>query len=130
MEAGISRSLEVATGITQALEEENNRMEMQFNRLEAQQTRIIERIYSDGGRREEVKSLERNSSIKYILPEFQGDTSPIRHINQLKQYWEGVKPRDTDIHYLIERSLAGPPGDWWQIIKDDVTMTSTTSRHS
>ena len=53
------------------------------------------------------------------------DTSPIRYINQLKQYWEAVKPRDTDIHYLIERSLAGPPGDWWQIIKDDVNNFQT-----
>ena len=46
-------------------------------------------------------------------------------MNQLKQYWEAVKPRDTDIHYLIERSLAGPPGDWWQIIKVDVNNFQT-----
>ena len=77
---------------------------MQFNRLESQQTRIIERINSEGGRREEVRGPERNSNIKYIFPEFQGDTSS---------------------HYLIERSLAGPPGDWCQIIKDDVNNFQT-----
>ena len=46
-------------------------------------------------------------------------------MNQLKQYWEAVKPRDNDTHYLIERSLTGPPGDWWQIIKDEVNNFQT-----
>ena len=44
MEAGIDRSLEVATGITQTLEKRNNRIEAQFGRLEAQPTRIMEWI--------------------------------------------------------------------------------------
>ena len=103
MEAGINRSLEDATEITQALEERNNRIETQFGRLEAQQTRIIERLNAEGERREENRGLERNSNIKYILPEFRGDTSPFRYINQLKQYWGAVNPRDSDTHYLIER---------------------------
>ena len=63
MEAGINRSLEVASGITQTLEERNNRIEAQFGRLEAQQTRIMERINSEEGRREESRGLERNSNI-------------------------------------------------------------------
>ena len=121
MEAGINQSLEVTTGITLALEERNSRIETQFGRLEAQQTRIMERLTAEEERREEVRGPERSSSIKYILPEFRGDTSPIRYLNQLKQYWEAAKPRDSDTHYLIERSLAGPPGDWWQIIKDEAS---------
>ena len=103
MEAGINRSLKVATGITQTLEERNNRIEAQFGRLEAQQTRIIERMNSEEGRREESRELERNSNIKYILLEFKGDTSPIRYMNQLKQYWEAVvRTMDSDTHYLID----------------------------
>ena len=43
MGAGINQSLEVTTGITQALEERNNRIETQFSRIEAQQTRIMDR---------------------------------------------------------------------------------------
>ena len=43
----------------------------------------------------------------------------------MKQYWEAVKPKDSDTHYLIERSLTGPPGDWWQIIKDEVNNFQT-----
>ena len=125
MEAGINQSLEVTTGITQALEERNNRIETQFGRIEAQQTRIMERLNAEEERREEIRGPERGSSFKYILPEFRGDTSPIRYINQLKQYWEAVKPRDSDTHYLMERSLAGPPGDWWQIIKDEVSCFQT-----
>ena len=71
MEAGVNRSLEVATEITQALEERSNRIETQFNRLKAQQTRIMERINSEEGRRgEDPRIIERSSSIKYILPEF------------------------------------------------------------
>ena len=73
----------------------------------------MKRINSEEGRREESRGSERNSNIKYILPEFKGDTSPIRYMNQLKQYWEEVKPRDSDTHYLIKRSLTGPLGDWW-----------------
>ena len=71
MEAGINRSLEVATGITQALEERNNRIETQFSRLESQQSRIMERINAERDRREEIRGPERSSNIKYILPEFQ-----------------------------------------------------------
>ena len=128
MEAGVNRSLEVATEITQALEERSNRIETQFNRLEARQTRIMERMNAEEGRRgEDPRIIERSSSIKYILPEFQGNTSPIRYMNQLKQYWEAVKPRDNDTHYLIERSLSGPPGGWWQIIKDEVNNIQTFS---
>ena len=125
MEAEINQSLEVTTGITQALEERNNRIEMQFGRIEAQQTKIKERLNVEEERREEIRGPERGSSIKYILPEFRADTSPIRYINQLKQYWEAVKPRDSDTHYLNERSLAGPPGVWWQIIKDEVSCFQT-----
>ena len=121
IEAGINRSLQAATGVTQALEERDSRIEIQFGRLEAQQTRIMERLNAEGERREEIRGLERGPNIKYILPEFRGDTSPIRYMNQIKQYWEAVKPRDSDTHYLIERSLTGPPGDWWQIIKDEVS---------
>ena len=102
MEAEINQSLEVTTGITQALEERNNRIEMQFGRIEAQQTKIKERLNVEEERREEIRGPERGSSIKYILPEFRADTSPIRYINQLKQYWEAVKPRDSDTHYLNE----------------------------
>ena len=65
----------------------------------------MERLNAEGERREENRGPERNSNIKYILPEFRGDTSPIRYINQLKQYWGAVNPRDRDTHYLIERSL-------------------------
>ena len=46
-------------------------------------------------------------------------------MNQLKQYWEAVKPRDSDTHYLIERSLGGLPGDWWQIVKEEVNNLQT-----
>ena len=125
MEAGINRSLEITTEVTQTLEERSTRIEAQFSRLEAQQTRIMERMNAEEGRREECRESERGLNIKYVLPEFRGDASPIRYMNQLKQYWEAVKPRDNDTHYLIERSLSGPPGDWWQIIKDEVSNLQT-----
>ena len=60
-----------------------------------------------------------------VLPEFRGDTSPIRYINELKQYWESVEPRENETHYLIERSLRGPPGDWWKIVKNEVQNLQT-----
>ena len=41
-------------------------------------------------------------------------------MHQMKQYWEAVEPKESDTDYLIERSLTGPPGDWWQIVKEDV----------
>ena len=69
---------------------------------------------------EELPGETRTSNIKYVLPEFRGDTSPIRYMHQIKQYWEAVEPKESDTHYLIERSLTGPPGDWWQIVKEDV----------
>ena len=46
-------------------------------------------------------------------------------MNQLKQYWQAVKPRDYDTHYSIEKSLSGPPGDWRQIIKDEFNNIQT-----
>ena len=46
-------------------------------------------------------------------------------MNQLRQYWEAVKPSDSDTHYLIERSLGGPPGDWWQIVRDEMSNLQT-----
>ena len=120
METGINRSIEVTTGITHSMEERNQRIEAQFNRLEAQQTRLIERINSGEVMRGETRSNSYSSNIKYVLPEFRGDTSPIRYINEIKQYWEAVEPRENETHYLIERSLRGPPGDWWQIVKSEV----------
>ena len=89
--------------------------------LGAQQTRIMKRMNAEEGRREECRESERGLNIEYLLPKFQGDTSPIRYMNQLKQYWEAVKPRDNDTHYLTERSLSGPPRHRWKIIKDEVT---------
>ena len=108
MEAGINRLLEITTEVTQTLEEKSTRIEGQFSRLEAQQTRIIETINVEEGRGEECRGLGRRQNIKYVFPEFQENTSPIRYMNQLKQYWEVVKPRDNDTHYLIEKSLCGP----------------------
>ena len=116
----LNRSLEVATGITQTLEERNNRIEAQFGILEAQKTRIMKRINSEEGRRGECSGLERNSNIKYILPQFKEGISPIRYMNQFKQYWEALRLKNSDTHYLIERSLTGPPGDWWKFMKDEV----------
>ena len=97
MEAGVNRSLEITTGITQTLEERNTRIEAQVNRLEAQQTRMMERLNT-----EELPGATRTSNIKYVLPEFRGDTSPIRYMHQIKQYWEAVEPKESDTHYLIE----------------------------
>ena len=48
MEAGINRSLEVTAEVTQTLEERSARIESQFSRLEAQQTRILERVRAPG----------------------------------------------------------------------------------
>ena len=42
-------------------------------------------------------------------------------MNELKQYLEAVKLRDSTTHYLIKRSLSGPPGDLCQIIKNEVS---------
>ena len=93
--------------------------------LEAQQTKIMAGMNAEEGRREECRESERGLNIKYILSEFQGGTSLIRYMNQLNQYWEAVKPRDNDTHYLTERSLSEPPGVWWQIIKDEVSNLQT-----
>ena len=120
METGVNRSLEITAGITQILEERNARMEAQFSRLVAQPSRMMERLNAEDSRRDKSLGANRISNIKYVLPEFRGDTSPIKYINQLKQYYEAVEPKESDTHYLIEKSLMGPPGDWWQIIKDDV----------
>ena len=56
METGNSRSIEVATGITHSMEERNQRIEAQFNLLEAQQTRIIEITNAGEGLREEIRT--------------------------------------------------------------------------
>ena len=125
METGINRSIEVTTGITHSMEERNQRIEAQFNRLEAQKTRLIERINSGEGLGGETRNNNHSSNIKYVLPEFREDTSPIRYINELKKYWEAVEPRENETHYLIERSLRGPPGDWQQIVKNEVRNLQT-----
>ena len=77
METGISRSIEVTTAITHSMEERNQQIEVQFNRLEVQQTRIIKRINAGEGLTKEMKSNNRSSNIKHVLPEFREDTSPI-----------------------------------------------------
>ena len=46
-----SQSLEMTTGITQTLDKRNTRIEAQFSRLEAQQTRIMERLNTEGPRK-------------------------------------------------------------------------------
>ena len=86
METRISRSIEVTTGITHSMEERNHRIEAQFNRLEVQQTRIIERINAGERLREEIRSNNCSSNIKHALLESREDTSPIRYLNELKQY--------------------------------------------
>ena len=101
METGITPSIEVTNGITHSMEERHQRIDAQFNRLEAQQTRIIERINAGEGLREKSRSSNYGSNIKHILTEFGGDTSPIRYINELKQYWEAVELRENETHYLI-----------------------------
>ena len=121
IDTGVSRSLGMTIELTPTLEERNTRIEAQINRLEAQQTRIMERLNTEGPREEDLPEANRAFNIKYVLPEFGGDTSPIRYMNQLKQYWEAVEPKDSDTHYLIEKSLTGPPGDWWKIVKEDVS---------
>ena len=96
-------------------------IDAQFSRLEGQQKRMMERLNTEGPRREDLLTANRAFNIKYVLPEYGDNTSPRRYTNQLKPYWEAVEPKDHDTHYLIERSLTGPPGDWWQIVKEDVS---------
>ena len=57
MEAGINQSLEVTTGITQALDKRNNSIKTQFGRIKAQQTRIMGRINAEEERREEITNI-------------------------------------------------------------------------
>ena len=65
MEARVNRSLEITTGITQTLEERNTRIEVQFNRLEAQQTRMMERLNT-----EELPRATRTSNISMCSQNF------------------------------------------------------------
>lgn len=43
--------------------------------------------------------------IRYVFPEFNGEGSP----------------RASEAEYIIEKSLLGPPSDWWLIIKNYIT---------
>ena len=53
MEVSINRSLGTTAEVPQNLEERSTRIEAPFSRLETQQSRILERVNAEEGRREE-----------------------------------------------------------------------------
>ena len=117
VEIELARSIEPKNATTRALEVRSEWMIEQINELGTQQERMADRLNT---RSDDAGSGVRRPNIKYVLPEYKGDTSPIRYINAMRQYWRAVKPAESDTHYLIERSLTGSSGNWWQIIKEDV----------
>lgn len=121
LESSVDRSLEATMHLTQGLEERESRIQAQVNRLETAQARVAERFSENlNGQSQQMTPIVK-SNIKYVLPEFNGEGSPMRYLRQLRQYWDVVRPRDCDSEYLIEKSLSGPPADWWLIVKDDIT---------
>ena len=67
----------------------------------------------------------RRSEIEYILQECRGDNNPMQYLNQIRQYWEAVQPLDDEVHYLLERSISGPAGNWLQVVKGEVNSFRT-----
>lgn len=121
LESSMSRALETTANLTQGLEAREARFQAQLQRLETAQVRVAERITDSPGNRTNDPTMVDWPNIKYILPEFNGQGSPMRYLRQLQQYWKVVRPRACDAEYLIERSLSGPPGDWWLIVKNEIT---------
>lgn len=125
LESSMSRTLEVTNNVTQCLEERENRIQAQVDRLETAHTRVAERVTDQCEQRMNQPPITAKPNIKYILPEFNGEGSPIKYMRQIKQYWEVVRPRNCDMEYLIEKSLSGTPYDWWLVVKGEVTCLNS-----
>ena len=100
VEIELARSIETTNATTRALKVRNEWMIEQINQLGTQQERMADRL---DARSDETGPGIHRRNIKYVLPEYKGDTSPIRYINAMRQYWRAVKPAESDTHYLIER---------------------------
>lgn len=121
VEENVNRSMEATGNVTYSLEERELQMQAQINRLEQAQTRVAERLSSENYAPRENINQYTKPTIKYILPEFHREGSPMKYIRQMRQYWAMVQPRRCDEEYLIEKSLSGPPSDWWLVVKDSIT---------
>lgn len=85
--------------------------------MEAQQKIAVERRIEEEERREKELPAPQGTHIKYVLLKLSAENSPVHYMNQMGQYWRSVKPKKSDMVYLIKTLLSAPAGDRFQIIK-------------
>lgn len=119
METEFHRSLATTEEVHRLMEERNQELTNQIHALEERHDQFRNRFDPA------LEIRSRKSQIKYILPEFQGDSCPMRYLNALKKYCEAVKPTQEEMQYLLDKSLQGGPGNWWQVVKDEINHFST-----
>ena len=52
-------------------------------------------------------------------PIFDGNSSPIKFLEELKDFWAAVRPYRGQAAFVISSCLHSTPKDWWDLVKED-----------
>lgn len=96
---------------------EKNLQEMR--NLRARQTETEERMANWGGQSVEAAPRSNVSRMCPKAPTFGDNHSPMKFLNELRDYWSAVNPSQEETAYLIGSCLRGIPKDWWDLVKED-----------
>lgn len=58
---------------------------------------------------------------KWEMPTFSGNDNPMKYLRELEDYWRAMDLQGGQFDYLCNSSLKGTAGDWWRLVKNDVT---------
>ena len=52
-------------------------------------------------------------------PIYDGRTSPVKFLEELKDFWTAVRPTRGQTAFIISSCLQGTPRDWWDLVKEE-----------
>ena len=49
----------------------------------------------------------------------EGKTSPVKFLEELKDFWAAIRPSRGQAASIISSCLQGTPRDWWDLVNED-----------
>ena len=104
---------------TAASEANIERNTQNIRRVSLRQQNLEERI--SGLNQSHPDMYEPSGTLKITPknPIYEGKTSPVKFLEELKDFWAAVRPSRGQAAFIISSCLQGTPRDWWDLAKKE-----------
>ena len=108
----MDRDTEVAEANIQRNTQEIRRVSLRQQTLEERINGLNQPHHDECGSSGTLKITPKN-------PIYEGKTSPVKFLEELKDFWTAVRPSRGQAAFIISSCLQGTPRDWWDLVKEE-----------